>query len=747
MEAFLRLVPGPVFKTGGGRGNTSPAGSIPVRFRQPAAAGRAAREGEIPAFDGRGRMSPGWYAFGTAPGGAMSAHEPSDIAARTQLERTVQENMPPPRRSANIPSLPHRADRLLGALDAMGVWFTEVNDQGTVTYTSSQVVSILGFSPDEFIGDQVLEFHPDDLSAVIEAGRRVRSTGRPSPNRTRLRHKDGHWVWLENTLIGWTDDNGRYATLIYGRDISEMKTAEAARQESEARYNVVSQVSCDLITEMDPSGAYTYIGPGSVALLGYDEREVLELEPWALLHPQERERVRAQFEKQLVPPTAPPGAQTNLQPIEARLRHKDGRWLWFEIQGVTYPRADGEIRYLAVNRDVTERVLAAEAQREFEQSMQRAQKLESLGVLAGGIAHDFNNLLTPIMGAAGLALMELPNESPVRARLQTIHRAAKRAAALTNQMLAYAGQKPLRVELVDLTQIVEDMRDLASTSLAGTARIDLNLQRDLPLVEGESAQLSQVVMNLISNAAESLPEGKGQLAIRTGTVTVDARSRPVLFADSMRSGEHVYFEVRDNGCGMDAETLDRIFDPFYTTKFTGRGLGLSAVSGIVRGHGGGISVDSHPGRGTCFRVLFPAVRADAAAPPPEPVQANDLSLSGTVLVIDDDEGVRELAQEVLQRAGMTVLCAPDGRTGLELFRTRNSEVRVVLLDRTMPELSGADTLEGIRSIRPDTPVVLVSGYSEERIRDELGGKGLDGFLKKPFLPEALLERVADVLRR
>lgn len=676
----------------------------------------------------------------------MSAHEPSDSTAPlTQLERTVQENMPPPRRGANIPSLPQRTDRLLGALDAMGVWVTEVNDQGTVTYTSAQVETILGYTPEETVAEQTIEFHPDDIAIVIEGGRQVRSTGRHARTETRLRHKDGHWVWLENTLIGWTDDGGRYATLIYGRDISDVKRAEAAHRESEARYSVVSQMSCDLITEMDHDGRYTYIGPGSDLLLGYAEHEVLELEPWALLHPDERDRVRAAFEKQLVPPTAPPGAHTNLQPIEARLRHKDGRWLWFEIQGVTYPRADGEIRYLAVNRDVTDRVHAAETRREFEQSMQRAQKLESLGVLAGGIAHDFNNLLTPIMGAAGLALMELPNDSPVRTRLQTIHRAAKRAASLTNQMLAYAGQKPLRVELVDLSGIVEDMRDLATSSLAGKARIDLNLAHDLPQVEGESAQLSQVVMNLISNAAESLPEGQGQLAISTGTMIVDRESKPVMFADALRFGEYVYFEVEDNGCGMDAETLDRIFDPFYTTKFTGRGLGLAAVSGIVRGHGGGITVKSEPGSGTCFRVMFPAVRANQDPQRTEERRPVERELGGVALVIDDDEGVRDLAREVLERAGMHVLCAEDGRSGVHAFEQHADEIRVVLLDRTMPELSGADTLQAIRSIRSDTPVVLVSGYSQERVQDELGEMGLAGFLKKPFAPETLLERIADVL--
>ncbi|MCP4036734.1 MAG: PAS domain S-box protein [bacterium] len=676
----------------------------------------------------------------------MSAGESDkDPAVLTQLERTVQENMPPPRRGVELPSLPNRTDRLLGALEAMAVWVCEVNNQGTMTYSTPQVEAILGFTPEECVTTNCIEFHPDDVATVIESGRTVRATGRQVRNETRFRHKRGHWVWGENTLIGWTNERGEFNTLIYTRDISDIKRAEARQQESETRYNVVSQMSCDLITEMGLDGRYTYIGHGAEAVLGYTEEEVLELEPWALLHPDERQGVRAQFEKQLVAPSSIPLHATNLQPIEARLRHKDGRWLWFEIQGVTYPRADGEARYLAVNRDVSERVLAQQAQRDFEQSMQRAQKLESLGVLAGGIAHDFNNLLTPIMGAAGLGLMELSNDSPVRTRLQTIHRAAKRAAALTNQMLAYAGQKPLRVELVDLSSIVEDMRDLATSSLAGKARIDLKLERDLPFVEGESAQLSQVVMNLISNAAEALTEGAGQLAIRTGTMTLSARTPDILFSDTMPLGEHVYFEVCDTGCGMDKETLDRIFDPFYTTKFTGRGLGLAAVSGIVRGHNGGIKVESTPNQGTIFRVMFPAVTRPADNATADDPAPGTVSLCGTALVIDDDEGVRDLVREVLSRAGMRVLCAADGHRGVDLFRAEADSVRVVLLDRTMPALSGADTLEALRAIRNEVTVVLVSGYSEERIQDELGSKGLAGFLKKPFLPEALLQRVQDVL--
>ncbi len=676
----------------------------------------------------------------------MAKNEAHDPAGElTQLERTIRENMPPPLRGAQMPFLADRQNRLLGALGTMQTWITEIDQRGTLTYVSPQVEQITGFSPEESLATDCMQFHTDDLPKIIQAGKTVRRTGRPQQNQTRIRHKRGHWVWIESTVTGSTDAAGNFFTLIISRDISDIKRAEALQRESEARYQVVSQMSCDLITEMDREGRYTYVGPGSEEILGYSSSELLAIEPWTLVHPEDRERVESGFLHRFVAPSQTAFESSRQRLLEARIRHKDGSWLFIESHGVTYAAAGGETRYLAVSRDVTERVRAEEQRRALEEKMQRSQKLESLGVLAGGIAHDFNNLLTPIMGAAGLGLIELPNDSAVRTRLQTIHRAAKRAAALTNQMLAYAGQKPLRVEKLDLSALVEDMRELATSSVAGKTTLDLHLEDDLPFVEGEAAQLSQVIMNLISNAAEALAEGAGKLSIRTGVVFLEDRPADVLFAETMPLGEHVYFEVSDTGCGMDRETLDRIFDPFFTTKFTGRGLGLAAVAGIVRGHRGGISVDSAPGRGTRFRVMFPAVQRPSARLQHEAHPAHDFPSSGLALIIDDDEGVRELAEEILRRAGMTVLTAADGHEGVKLFDRHADEIGVVLLDRTMPSLSGSDTLEAIRAIRQNARVVLVSGYSEERVTAELAGKQLAGFLKKPFTPEALLSKVQEAL--
>ena len=667
-------------------------------------------------------------------------------SGRALLEKTVRAHMVPVPPGVVLPVFPDRADRLLGVLDAMGVWICEFDGNGHMLYTNDMSESIIGFSADECLNSDRVEFHPDDLPSIAEFSRMVRQTGEPATNEARIRHRDGHWVWCETTLVGWSPvPGGGFQALSFSRDLSALKRAEAAQRESEARYRVVSRMSCDLIVETDRTGRPTYVGPGVEETLGYSREEVLAFAPFSVIHPDDRERIRGQLAREFREEGGA-GRETGTEShgmrlMEYRIRHKDGHWRWFETLGRTYQLADGKVRFLAVSRDVTERELAEVARRDLEESMRRAQKLESLGVLAGGIAHDFNNLLTPILGAAGLGLDDLPEDSPVREHFEKIQQVARRAATLTNQMLAYAGQRPPRVEKVDLSKLVGEMRQLLMSSISGKATLDLELEPGLPAVEVEGAQLTQVVMNLITNAVESLGDGKGRIALRTGVVNVDAPPPGTLFSDSMSTGPHVYFEIVDTGCGMDTETRVRIFDPFYTTKFTGRGLGLAAVAGIVRGHRGAIEVESEPGRGARFRILLPAAADSAVQPAPEAMSIDGWRNTGTALVIDDDDDVRTLAEDVLRRAGMTVLTAADGHAGVRLFGLHADSIDVVLLDRTMPALSGSEVFEAIRALRPEAKVVLASGYSEEHVTAELAGRGLAGFLHKPFLPETLLARV------
>ena len=399
-------------------------------------------------------------------------------------------------------------------------------------------------------------------------------------------------------------------------------------------------------------------------------------------------------------------------------------------------------------RDITSRLKAEDERRTLERQMLHVQKLESLGVLAGGIAHDFNNLLVSVLGNAGLALAELDPGSPARARLSDIELAAQRAAELTRQMLAYAGRGRFVVQRLNLSEVVRELVTLLRTVVARTAEIDVRLEEDLPDVEADASQLRQVVMNLVTNAADAIAGVAGRIEITTGRVfaTRDYLAQSCIGED-LSPGEFVFAEIADTGCGMDAQTLARIFDPFFTTKVTGRGLGLAAVLGIVRGHRGAIAVESTSGVGTRFRLLLPAVAKAPADRQTPGVMAKAFQSSGTVLVVDDDDGVRTVATLSLERAGFRVVAARDGEEGVAALRERVGEIDAVLLDMTMPRLSGADTCHMIRQMLPDLPIVLTSGYTEPDAITRFAADEVAGFLQKPFSPATLVRMIQDAVQR
>jgi len=391
-----------------------------------------------------------------------------------------------------------------------------------------------------------------------------------------------------------------------------------------------------------------------------------------------------------------------------------------------------------------ERQRSESQRRTQEAQMLHAQKLESLGVLAGGIAHDFNNLLAGIVGYADLALDRLESGSSAREPLGHVVDAAKRAAELTKQMLAYSGRGQFLVEPVDLSQLVREMADLAAVSVSKNAVLKYHLAENLPATEADATQIRQVVMNLITNASEAIGEQSGVIAIATGAIEgAEADLTRIHLPANVPQGTCVFLEVRDTGCGMDERTQSRAFDPFFSTKFTGRGLGLAAVLGIVRSHRGAIEIHSTPGRGTTFRVLFPfcgcpVEKSGAAAVPGEPWNGE-----GTILVVDDEETVRAVARLILEEAGFTVLIAPDGREAVRVFRDHAGRLALVLLDMTMPHLSGRDTFHEMQQINADVPVVLSSGYTEQDATARFGADGLAGFIQKPYRAAEL----RDVVRR
>jgi len=409
---------------------------------------------------------------------------------------------------------------------------------------------------------------------------------------------------------------------------------------------------------------------------------------------------------------------------------------WFEINA--FPTRDG----LAVfGRDISER-------KRFNERLQQTQKLESLGVLAGGIAHDFNNLLTGIMANASMILEDLPTGSPLNGEVQKVVEATERAAILTRQLLAYAGKAKFVIEPLSLSEAVRKIAKLIRSSLPKTVELRLDLQPELPAIDADPAQIQQLVMNLVINGAEAIGEEKpGTVVVTTAVKDVDATYLQQTFGSGdIAPGRYVLLEVDDTGSGMDEATLSRIFDPFFTTKFAGRGLGLAAVMGIVRGHKGGLRVYSVPGKGSSFKVLLPA---STSVPSSREAAATTLDLrgSGTILVIDDEEFVRQIAKSALTRYGYSVITAQNGQEGIELLQKSGDSVSLVLLDMTMPVMSGEDTLTKLRTMRPGLPVIFCSGYHEANVERRYADQELAGFIQKPFTAAYLAEQIKAALTK
>ncbi|MEN8005712.1 MAG: PAS domain S-box protein [Candidatus Krumholzibacteriota bacterium] len=532
------------------------------------------------------------------------------------------------------------------------------------------------------------------------------------------------------------------------REMTEREAAEEALRESEERHRTLFEGAAEgiLVADIETQG-FKYANLAICKMLGYTLEELNGMSISDIHPPESLENVIAEFEAQAR------GEKTIASGLPC-LR-KDGTIIYVDISTTSMLMDDRKCN-VGFFSDITARKRAEEEKHALERKMQHAQKLESLGVLAGGIAHDFNNLLMAILGNADLALDELPSKSPVRSNIQEIERASKRAAELAKQMLAYSGKGRFVVEPIDAGHLVEEMAHLLAVSISKKTALEFNFAENLPTFDGDMTQIRQVIMNLITNAAEAIGEESGTIVLSTGAMECDRACLGEVYEvlgagldEPLPEGTYVYFEVSDTGCGADAETVAKIFDPFFTTKFTGRGLGMSAVLGIVRGHRGGIKIRSEVGEGTTFTVLFPANEQTVkgvAGQKEIKAEGNDWRGSGTVLVVDDEETVCAVAEQMLDRFGFSVLTAFDGREALRVFRENTDEIVCVLLDLTMPFMDGEETFREMRLLHPDVRVILCSGYNEQEAVLRFAGKGLAGFIQKPFSMAALKGKLMAVLK-
>jgi len=527
------------------------------------------------------------------------------------------------------------------------------------------------------------------------------------------------------------------------RDATTRWSALKELVESDRRFRTIAEASQDMVTETDSEGRFAYVSPACTQVLGYSADELLSRSPLKIHHEEDRESFR-----QEVLASQEEGKPFSVRPH--RLRRKDGTWIWVEATGVRYRRPDGEMRLVGVARDITSRLQDEEIRQQLEEQLRSAQKLESLGILAGGIAHDFNNFLTPIVGTAALMSADLPEGSSLKRHVELIRKAARRATDLTAQMLAIAGGTEPQFVSLDLSQAIRGMQLILDSTAAHRAKLTYDLDPDLPPIRADDGQMGQIVMNLVANSAEAIGDAGGRIEVRTGLMEADRDSlREFHFGEQREPGTYVFIEVRDDGAGIDDETREQIFDPFFSTKFTGRGLGLAVVLGIVKSHRGALRIESESGAGTRFRILLPiaAETQGGSTQPGDEVGRAETAWAqrGAVLVVDDDEGAREITSILLERAGFDVLSEGDGARAIEEFRRNAEEIAAVVLDNTMPGLSGTQVFDAIREIAPNVPVVLASGYSRERVSDTLLASGKTRFLHKPFDTAQLLDALRQLL--
>lgn len=376
------------------------------------------------------------------------------------------------------------------------------------------------------------------------------------------------------------------------------------------------------------------------------------------------------------------------------------------------------------------------ARKRLEEKIRQSQKYESIGHLAGGVAHDFNNLLTAILGNANLLMNDLPPDAPHRDYLQAIETASNRAADLTQQLLAYAGRGRFITREINLSGLVGGMTELIGATISKKIGLIMDLNSGNLQIEADPNQIQQLVMNLVINAAEAIGDACGTIRITTGLEQLEAGAEADLSAATC-----AFLEVQDTGCGMDERTQALMYDPFFSTKFAGRGLGLSAVAGIVRGHNGLIRVHSAPGNGTTFRVLLPAL----GCPEMAYTAAGDLRGSGTILVVDDEDMIRRVAASALKTYGYQVILAGNGQEAVDIVRARGSEISAVLLDMAMPVMDGEEALGHISRLRPDLKVIVSTGYARDRIRNRFAHHGVYSLLVKPYSTRQLAEKLKAVL--
>ena len=542
------------------------------------------------------------------------------------------------------------------------------------------------------------------------------------------RLKGGLHLWLKASPL--RDSSGNVVGAIESiRDVTARKRAEEALRESEERYRQLFEMESDAIFLLDSAtGAILEANAAASGLYGYSRDEMLRMKNTDLSAEPEETAASTRQRRLRVPIGYHRKKDGTVFPVEITARHFDWR---------------GREVYVAAIRDISPRMEAEEEKRRLQVQLLHAQKMEAIGTLAGGLAHDFNNLLQAVQGYAELLLLRQKENEPRVREIHEIIRAAKKGTELTRQLLTFSRKVESKLQPMDLNRAVEHVKELLTRTIPKMIEIELRLADNLKIANGDPTQIEQVLMNLAVNANDAMPEG-GKLFIETRNASLDKGYCDIHLG--AKPGEYVLLLVSDTGHGMNSETLEHIFEPFFTTKGMGRGtgLGLAMVYGIVKNHHGYITCYSEIGHGTTFKIYFPTIE-EAPEVPRDREERLPEGGTETILLVDDEESVRQLGKEMLETVGYCVLVASDGEKAMRLYAQRMGDIRLVILDLIMPVMGGKSCLEALLRLDPRVKVLVASGYSVDGRLHETLRSGARGFISKPYELRDLLKRVRDIL--
>ncbi len=608
---------------------------------------------------------------------------------------------------------------------------------GTLSFVNSAYCRYFEKKREELVGANFFQFIPDEDRKKVRNHFKSLTQKMPA---TSYEHQvfapNGEIRWQQWTDRAIFDEKGnlvQYQSI--GVDITETKKAGDALKESEEKFRELAEMMPETVFEIDLEGKLTFVNRNAFSYFGYTQSDLKKgLNSFDMIIPKDRDSARENIAKILS------GEKSGINEYTA-LR-KDGGTFPVMIHSAPIFKEGKPVGLRGFIVDITERKKAEEERRKLEAQFQQAQRFEALGTLAGGIAHDFNNLLMNIQGNTSLMLYEIERTHPFFEPLKNIEKQVKSGAHLTRQMLGYARKGKFNVKPVDLNQIMEESADTF-----GRTRKEITIHRefenDLLPVEADQGQIEQVLLNLYVNAADAMPGG-GKLFLKTKNEThVNIKSNHY----DPKPGQYVQLTITDSGIGMDNQTLERIFDPFFSTKDMGRGtgLGLASVYGIVKSHDGYIDVESEKGHGTTFTIFLPASEKDVKST--AGTTAKLIRGSGTLLIVDDEELVLDVGVNMLEKLGYTVLAAKNGTDAVDIFKANKDKIKMIILDIIMPGMGGGQVYDKIKAINPDVKVLLSSGYSVDGQAIELLERGCDGFMQKPFTLEELSAKITQILKK